>query len=77
MKLLTIGILVLVLMGCTPLAETKVKRDVYLPDELSHCKLYDFVDSQGNILYVLHCPNATTSTNTTGKFKKSVTVVSE
>jgi hypothetical protein len=75
MKLPTIGVLVLAVIGCE--YPQPVKREINLPNELSHCKPYDLVDSFGNVLHVLHCPNATTTTTTTGKFKKSVTVVSE
>ncbi len=74
MKLFTIGILVLTVMGCTP--QSSLKQGVVMPEELSHCKMYELNDSSGRNLYVVHCPNATTTT-ISGKHKKSVTVVSE
>jgi hypothetical protein len=74
MKLFTISVLGLAVMGCTP--QSSLKQDVVMPDELSHCKMYEMNDSSGRNLYVVHCPDATTTT-ISGKHKKSVTVIGE
>lgn len=74
-KLLALTTL-LILTACTP--HTQQTYDFVLPQELSHCKVYQMSDSSANRIRVVHCPNASTTTaHMSGKVMTSTTVISE
>lgn len=66
----------LLITGCTP--ETTEISDTYsLPKGLQDCQIYQMSGSIAR-LYVVRCPNSTTSTTTTsGKITTSVATIQE
>lgn len=60
MKYLLITLLAITLIGCGTKEQT---TNYYLPSDLSDCKVY-YVSGKGvnRNLYVVRCPNSTTST---------------
>lgn len=73
MKYLLLASLVL-LSACS--RQTEESNRFVLPPELKHCTMYYMVDNL-TIVYVVHCPNATTTTYKAGKYPETVTVISE
>lgn len=74
MKYLLLASLVL-LSACGEKTASKSDKFV-LPTELEHCELYRMSDTSVNVIYVVHCPNATTTTHAAGKYSKNITVIS-
>lgn len=69
-KLLGMIMLSVLLSGCEP-STTEISNEYIMPPGLEDCKLYSMFGSGGQILYVMRCPDTTTTTNA-GKHKKSV-----
>lgn len=69
--------LVLVLTGCSK--ETKnITEKFILPDGLKDCQVYFLQSSAINHIQVVRCPNSDTTTSySSGKTRRSVTVVEE
>lgn len=69
--------LVLVLTGCSK--ETKnITEKFILPDGLKDCQVYFLQSSAINHIKVVRCPNSDTTTSySSGKTRRSVTVVEE
>lgn len=76
MRKLVILTTLLTLTACTP--HTQQTYDFVLPPELSHCRVYKMSDRSVNVIRVVHCPNASTTTaHMIGKVMTSTTIVSE
>lgn len=73
MKYLLLASLVL-LSACS--RQTEESNRFALPAGLKHCTLYQMVDNL-TVVYVVHCPNATTTTHKAGKYSENITVISE
>lgn len=71
MKYLLLASLVL-LSACS--RQTEESNRFALPPELKHCTMYQMVDNL-TVVYVVHCPNATTTTYKAGKHPETITVI--
>lgn len=75
LKVLAVVLCGLMLVACSP--NTKyATHNFVLPEELSHCKMYKMYDGY-RYVFVMHCPNATTSTMVSGKHPVRSVMVSE
>lgn len=73
-NLMCVVLLVLAVTGC----EREVHESTYypLPKELEHCKQYESKASgPGGRMTIIHCPNATTTTQIAAKTPKKVVVI--
>lgn len=73
--MLVMLIVVGMLTGCSP-RTIQVEHKFDVPEELLHCKMYNMYNGYTTI-YVMHCPNATTSTMVAGKHPVHSVMISE
>lgn len=75
LMILYIICVVLVLSACTPTAR-EATHNYKLPSELSDCKIFRLMNDSGDVMYVMRCPNSSTTTNySTGKTSRSITLI--
>lgn len=75
MKILMLAILLLSACDMTP--QTKVVDTGFvLPEDLKDCHMYEMINRSGTALYVMRCPNSTTSTSA-GKNPTTTVVIDD
>ena len=63
MKKVFIAVLAAIgLVACQP-SSRELSYDFRLPKELNHCEIHKLSNGKMTVLYVVHCPNATTTTS--------------
>lgn len=71
--LLTVAVLVAIT-GCDP-THKNISQKYKLPKPLKNCSVYKLGNTRGEDITVVHCPNSDTTTKTSGKSSKTVTIV--
>lgn len=62
-KLLIVATLVLATTACQPNTRQLEEYEFLLPKALSHCDVHRLHNGRMTVLYVVHCPHATTTTS--------------
>ena len=75
-KYILIIISMVLLMSCSFEPSTSTKSNFIMPEGMKDCKVH-YMSNGTTAFYVVHCPNATTTTYKGGKHSTNVTVIDQ